>query len=49
MRIKLTKIKEIDDAIHPNNIQEGETFEGEFFEQPKVGECFWWNNKLGLH
>lgn len=41
MRIKLIKIKELENALHPNNIVEGATYEGEFSENPKVGECFW--------
>ena len=41
MRIKLTKIKELEDALHPNNIIEGSEREGEFSEAPIVGKCFW--------
>lgn len=41
MRIKITKIKELEDALHPNNIVEGSEREGEFSEAPIVGECFW--------
>ena len=41
MRIKLVKIKELDDALHPNNIVEGTQKEGEFSNAPVVGECFW--------
>ena len=41
MRIKLVKIKELEDALHPNNIVEGIEKEGEFSKAPAVGECFY--------
>lgn len=41
MRIKLEKLKELPDALHPNNIEVGYAIEGCFVEEPKVDECFW--------
>jgi len=44
MKIKIKKLKELPDARHPNNIDEG--FERvalmpkEFFKEPTVGESF---------
>lgn len=44
MKVKITKIKELEDALHPNNIQEGftKTFEvnREYFEEPKLDSRF---------
>lgn len=45
MKIKLKKIKELPDALHPNNITEGfeEIFEipQQLFKEPTIGERFW--------
>ena len=45
MKVKLTKIKELPDALHPNNIEEGyETIRvvsEENFRPPTLGERFW--------
>ena len=45
MKVKLTKIKELPDALHPNNIEEGyETIRvvsEENFRAPTLGERFW--------
>lgn len=44
MKIKLTKLSELKDALHPNNIETGfETVEdvyGDYFEAPQVGRRF---------
>jgi hypothetical protein len=40
IRVKLTKVKELKDALHPNNIAEGFTKVGEYHGPPKVGETF---------
>ena len=44
MKIKLTKLTELEDALHPNNIQEGyETIrdvEEKHFEEPQIGRRF---------
>jgi hypothetical protein len=45
MKVKITKLKELEDAYHPNNIEEGytiikETF-SEYFREPVIGESFW--------
>lgn len=47
MRIRLTKITELENAQHPNNIPEGFQQEGEFSNPPEVGACFWMQYKLG--
>ena len=45
MKIKLTKIKELEDALNPHNIEEGfeKTFEipDDFFRIPTIGNRFW--------
>lgn len=41
MKIKLEKIKELPNAIHPNNIEVGFAHVGEFISAPAIGECFW--------
>jgi hypothetical protein len=45
MKIKITKLKELPDALHPNNIAEGfeQTFDMDenYFRKPTVGERFW--------
>ena len=40
MIITIRKIKELEDAEHPNNIEEGFEYTGLVFREPKVGECF---------
>jgi hypothetical protein len=45
MKIKLEKLNELPDARHPNNIEVGRVVEGEFNDEPQVGECFW----VGAH
>ena len=44
MKIKLTKLTELEDALHPNNIDEGYTTTREvnekYFEEPKLGSRF---------
>lgn len=45
MKVKLVKLKELEDARHPNNIQEG--FEKIGLRQngpPRVGNRFWVDN-----
>lgn len=45
MKIRIKKLKEVDDPTHPNNIGEG--FEAirsmpfEYFNKPAIGERFW--------
>jgi hypothetical protein len=46
MRIKLSKIKELENALYPNNIKVGKVYEGEFSHTPKVGECFFMQYNL---
>jgi hypothetical protein len=41
MKIRLVKIKELENALHPNNIEVGFTKEGTLINEPKVGECFY--------
>jgi len=45
MKIRIKKLKELPDALHPNNISEGfdEIFEipKEYFNKPTVGKRFW--------
>ena len=41
MKIRITKLKELPDALHSFNIEEGFVTEGEFIENPEIGECFW--------
>lgn len=45
MKIRLKKIKELEDALHPNNVKEGfeQTFEiaDNWFRPPTIGERFW--------
>jgi hypothetical protein len=44
MKIKITKLKELPDAKHPNNIEEGFTLIGNisnsYFRIPTIGERF---------
>lgn len=39
--IKVTKHRELEDAIHPGNIEEGHIVVGEFMHDPVVGQAFW--------
>lgn len=39
--IKIIKHKELENAIHPGNIEEGSTIVGEFMHDPVVGQAFW--------
>jgi len=45
MKIKLTKLKELEDALNPNNIPEGQVIIREIselmFEPPKVNKRFY--------
>lgn len=41
IQIKLTKLDELPDAIHQNNIETGYTVTGPFYGKPEVGKCFW--------
>lgn len=41
IKIKLVKIKEVEDALHPNNIKEGYEKIGYMQNEPRIGECFW--------
>lgn len=40
MRVRLTKIKEAENPLHPNNIEEGRIAEGFTENIPTVGERF---------
>ena len=42
--IKVTKHRELEDARHPNNIEEGAVIVGEFMRNPIVGQAFWVGN-----
>jgi len=39
-RIKLTKIEELKDALHPNNIPVNKEYIGEMLEEPTIGHRF---------
>ena len=39
-RIKLTKIEELKDALHPNNIPVNREYVGEMLEEPTIGHRF---------
>lgn len=39
-KIRLTKLKEVDDPTHPNNIEEGYFREGLMVADPEVGKPF---------
>ena len=39
--IKVTKHRELENARHPNNIEEGAVTVGEFVNNPVVGQAFW--------
>lgn len=40
MKIKIEKLKELPDAVHPNNIEVGYVKIGSMFREPTVGERF---------
>lgn len=40
MIVRLTKLKEAENPLHPNNIEEGHVVEGELLQYPKVGGYF---------
>lgn len=45
-RIKLIKIQELSEAIHPNNIPINYEEEGFLIEEPIINQCFWlYSNK----
>jgi hypothetical protein len=44
MKIRLKKLKELDNATHPNNIEVGFEKEGEMISDPKLGNRFWVGN-----
>lgn len=39
--IKLTKHRELEDAVHPHNIEEGFEIIGYYMHDPVVGNSFW--------
>jgi hypothetical protein len=41
MIVRLEKLSELPDALHPNNVEIGFVKEGPFVAEPKVGENFW--------
>lgn len=45
MKIKIKKIKELEDALHPNNIKEGfeitRNVDEKYFKEPQLGKRFW--------
>ena len=47
IKVKVTKLKEADDPLHPNNIKEGFTKEGYYYYKPVVGESFILYDELG--
>lgn len=40
-QIRLTKLKEVENPRHPNNIPEGEVHEGIYLNDPVIGERFY--------
>ena len=44
MKIKIVKLQELPDALHPNNIEVGFEIIGEATKVPCVGERFWIDN-----
>jgi hypothetical protein len=44
MKIRLEKLNELPDALHPHNIPTGYIKEGDFISEPQIGECFWIGN-----
>lgn len=44
MKIRLVKLKESQNPLHPNNIEVGFVKEGEFINPPEMGKCFWVGN-----
>lgn len=47
MRVKITKLREADNPLHPNNIDTGYETVGNFIAVPKVGESFLISRGLG--
>lgn len=49
-RIRITKLKEAENPVHPNNISEGFTLDGDFIAPPTIGERFYvginWSTSL---
>jgi hypothetical protein len=43
-KIRIVKLKEVENAKHPNNIKEGFAIEGEYIDSPCVGGVFWVGN-----
>lgn len=41
MNVILTKLKEAENPLHPNNIEEGFVKKGQYMREPTVGEAFW--------
>lgn len=41
MQVKLQKVTELSDALHPNNIEVGFERVGEFIKAPEVGDVFY--------
>lgn len=45
MKIKIVKLKELEDAVHPNNIEEGSErvrkMPDDMFRKPEAGLMFW--------
>lgn len=41
MIVKLTKLKESENPLHPNNIEVGYEKVGKFFDEPTVGQSFY--------
>lgn len=39
-KVKLTKLRDSDEPMHPNHIPAGKVVTGLFYEEPKVGESF---------
>lgn len=40
MKVKLTKLRESENPLHPHNITEGHEVIGDYMGDPKVGEMF---------
>ncbi len=41
MKVRIVKIKELEDAEHPNNIEEGTEKVGRMLIKPVIGQCFY--------
>lgn len=39
--VRLTKLKEVENPTHANNIEEGHIEQGYFLAEPKIGERFY--------